>query len=107
MSDISQLDLSKGKIISDEEKAEAREYIKRFDQKAALRTQWEGTWEECQNYILPRKGSVTSKSTEGERRGEELFDSTAIKANEMLAGALHGILTNGATRFFDLVMVPA
>jgi hypothetical protein len=101
-----QLDPSKGRVPSDEEKGEAKEYVHRFKSKESARSNWENTWEDCQDYIVPRKGSITGSNNSGEKRGELLFDTTAIMANQLLAGALHGILTNGATRFFDLMMVP-
>jgi hypothetical protein len=106
MSDIAKINPEDGHTPTDEEKALAKEYIERFKQKEQGRFIWESTWQEIQDYIMPRKGDVVSQNVGGERRGEQLFDTTAIMANQLLAGALHGILTNASTKFFDLVMIP-
>ncbi len=75
-----------------------------LDRRKQTRSAWENTWQDCFDYIVPRKGNVTSTQQEGSRRGIEVYDTTAISANALLAGALHGMLTNPTTRFFDIVM---
>jgi hypothetical protein len=86
------------------QKKKADAYIERFTKLAGERSNWETHWQECFDYIVPRKGSITRSDTPGVKMGAELFDTTAIMANQLLAGALHGMLTNPATRFFELVM---
>lgn len=85
-------------------KNEIKRYLERHAKMKARRSATESHWQECMDYIVPRKGDVTSSSPEGSRRNDELFDTTAIMANQMLAAALHGMLTNPTTRFFDLIM---
>lgn len=68
------------------------------------RANFETNWDETLQYVVPRKEGVTSERPAGDKRGADLFDTTAIMANQLLAGALHGMLTNPATRFFDLSM---
>lgn len=63
---------------------------------------YEEVWQECFDYIVPRKGEITTRETPGGKRGEELYDTTAIMANQLLAGALHSMLTNPALKFFGL-----
>jgi hypothetical protein len=86
-------------------KKKAQGYIERLAKMRSARTTWESNWQETLDYTVPRKGDVTSTKTDGSKRGAELFDTTAIMSNELLAGALHGMLTNPATRFFDMVML--
>jgi len=90
--------------MSDEEKKEAQEYIKKFEKMRSDRSVWESHWQECYDYIVPRKNDVTTERTAGEKRNTDLFDTTAIMSNQLLSGALHGMLTNPATRFFELIM---
>ncbi len=90
------------KFQADKKRAEA--YVERFIKKQAERSMWESHWQECFDYIVPRKGDVTSTRTSGEKRGVDLFDTTAIMSNQLLSGALHGMLTNPATLFFELIM---
>lgn len=88
----------------DAKRQDAEEYIAKFDRMKQKRTNWESHWQECYDYIVPRKAEVTKKTTEGTKRGSELYDTTAIMANQLLSGALHGMLTNPATKFFELIM---
>lgn len=89
---------------SDQDKAECEQICKRQEQMQSERSNWETTWQDCMEHIVPRKNDVISTSTPGEKKGHELFDTTAIMSNQLLAGALHSMLTNQATKFFDLVM---
>lgn len=90
--------------VSEDEKKEAQGCLSRHEKRVADRSQFESLWQECYDYIIPRKGDVISTRSPGDKRGHELFDSTAINSNELLASALHGMLTNPSTRFFDLVI---
>jgi hypothetical protein len=98
-----QFDPNTGKQQSDEDRAEATSYCKNFALKQSERTTWEPHWQECIDYIVPRKSDVIATKTDGTKRGNELFDTTAIMANTMLAGALHGMLTNPQIKFFELI----
>lgn len=89
---------------SEENREKAKEYCKRFEKLRSDRLVWESHWQEIFDYIVPRKNTVTTKEVPGEKRGYELFDTTAIMSNQLLSGALHGMLTNPAVRFFELIM---
>jgi hypothetical protein len=79
-------------------------HLKRFKELKARRSTWESHWQEVIDFVLPRRGSVLGTNTPGDKRNPAtLFNSTAIQSNELLAGALHGMLTNPATEFFGLV----
>lgn len=88
---------------SEENKKQAHRIIERFEKMSSKRHNFETHWQECMDYIIPRKGEITTKKTPGDKRNNELFDSTAISANLLLSAALHGMLTNPATRFFELI----
>lgn len=90
--------------ISQEERKEAEQFLKRHEKLKSDRTNFESVWQECMDYITPRKGDVLSTNVPGEKRGHDLFDSTAILSNQLLAAALHGMLTNPAVRFFELIL---
>lgn len=81
---------------------QAEQIIKKFDQLKAERYNFESQWQEVCDYILPRKNDIISQSVPGTKKGQALFDSTAIHANELLAGALHGMLTNPSSVWFNL-----
>jgi len=82
--------------------AKAVMVTKRLQALQAKREVWESHWQECADYVAPRKADVTKQRTDGDKRTELLFDSTALQAAELLAASLHGMLTNPATPWFSL-----
>lgn len=89
---------------NDPNKKDCERICKRQEVMALERSNFESQWQECMQYILPRKNDVTVTKSQGDKRGSELFDTTPIMSNQFLAGALHSMLTNQATQFFDLTM---
>lgn len=89
----------------------AKKNIKRFKVEevkanvARLRSEratWEHHWQEVADHIIPRKNTITTKRTDGERRTWQLLDNIGLHSNELLAGALHGLLTNPDLPWFEL-----
>jgi hypothetical protein len=77
--------------------------IKRFERLAGNRTNWEQLWQEVLKFVTPRKAWVTRKrETAGERPDSNLYDTTARRANQILAAGFHGNMTNPATKWFNL-----
>lgn len=89
----------------DDVKEELKKLKKRHEAMKAARINFQSHWQEVMTFVVPRKEDVISTRAPGDQRGYELYDSTAIMANLMLAGALHSMLTNMAVRFFDLSMM--
>ncbi len=84
--------------------AKAENLIKRFEDLKSRRATWESHWQELGDYILPRKADILTVRTAGEKRTAKLFDATAIEANELLASALHGMLTSPQAPWFELTI---
>jgi hypothetical protein len=76
--------------------------ISKANKLASDRANWDSKWQEEYDYCLPRKNDVTTTNTPGQKKYNHLFDSTAMMSNELLAGTIHGILTNPAGYFFNL-----
>jgi hypothetical protein len=66
------------------------------------RSTWESHWRELADYILPNRNDINTTVTPGTKRNVTLLDNTAMQANELLAGALHGLLTNPNAQWFEL-----
>jgi hypothetical protein len=80
-----------------------KQVIEKVDKLKSDRGVWENHWQEIADYNLPRKNDVISRSgTSGEKKGQLVFDNTGIISSELLAGALHGMLTNPSSVFFGL-----
>lgn len=76
--------------------------IKRFESLRSTRYVWDNHWREIADAMIPRKNDILRQQIPGTRKGIELYDNTAMHSGELLAGALHGLLTNPATYFFGL-----
>lgn len=83
-----------------------KDIIKRLDKKwkhlKANRGTWDTHYQELADHILPRKNTITDKKTEGQKRTFQILDNTGIQSNELLAGALHSLLTNPNGPWFEL-----
>jgi hypothetical protein len=80
----------------------AEHIVKKFAKLKADRTNWDSYWEEIAEYILPRKDNVYGNVVAGEKKHNRLYDSTSIHSNELLASALHSMLTNPTDVWFAL-----
>ena len=71
---------------------------KQIDQKIqdlkSERGTFETHWQELTDYILPRKNTITTTRYPGEKRNIQILDNVGMHSNELLAGALHSMLTN-------------
>ena len=84
-------------------KQQVNQILKRLEQLESFRAPWETLWQDCTDFVNPRRGEFQTKQARGSRsRFDKVFDSTAPLANEQLASGLHGHLTNVAERWFHL-----
>lgn len=80
----------------------ATEIIKRHDKMKANRTNWDRYWKELADFFIPQKSNVYGQVQSGQKLENKLYDSTSIHAVELLASALHGMLTNPSLNWFGL-----
>jgi len=67
------------------------------------RSVWETHWQDLTDMMLPRKNDIIrTDEVKGRKKGIELYDNTAMNSAELLAGALHGLLTNPSQQWFEL-----
>ena len=76
--------------------------LSRYERLEGQRQNWETHWQEVADYMQPRKADVTKRRARGDKRMEQVFDSSPIQAVELLAASLHGMLTNPSTPWFTL-----
>lgn len=84
------------------EKLTAKRVKERFLCLQQERVTWEDHWQEVADYILPNRNDITVQTTNGLKRNLQILDNTAIQSNELLAGALHGLLTSPNSLWFEL-----
>ncbi len=87
-------------IITNDSKGVA--LVKLHEQLKNDRTVWDDHWSQVARYVVPRKDNVYGQHVKGEKKGNTLFDTEAIAANDDLASALHGMLTNPSIIWFGL-----
>jgi hypothetical protein len=80
----------------------SKSLLSRYEKLEGQRQNWETHWQEVADYMQPRKADVTKQRARGDKRMEQVFDSSPIQAVELLAASLHGMLTNPSTPWFTL-----
>lgn len=78
------------------------EICKRIDQLKADRQNYESFWQDTAKYIMPRKAYITRTKTPGVKIDYDIYDTTAMQSNLILAAGLHSYLTNPNSRWFSL-----
>lgn len=81
---------------------QAKEFKGTFEHLKLYRGNWESLWQECGDYAHPNRGDFTSIQSQGAKRTQKIFDSTAPWALSQFAGGLHGFLTSPMQRWFSL-----
>ncbi len=76
--------------------ADADKILKRFDSLESRRSEWEGAWQKCADYVMPRLGR-------NNRQPVHIFDSTAPLALSRFAAALEAILVPRTQKWHSLV----
>ncbi len=83
-------------------KEQCDKVIALFNKASNIRTNWETYWQELAKFVQPMKNNPYGFRTKGDKRGDELLDATAIHSNELLASALHSMLTNPSVPWFSM-----
>ena len=82
-------------------KPTGQEIISRFDAMKSNRGTWETMWQEISDNVLGRR-NFTSSVTPGSKKMPNVFDTTAVISLNLLSAALHSLLTNSETKWFEL-----
>ena len=78
-----------------------QEILRRADNLRGDRQTTETNWQELADYIMPSR-EFTTRSSPGEKRHRRIYHTGPVMAAEQMAGALHGMLTSPALRWFAL-----
>lgn len=79
-----------------------KQLIEKFNRLKAKRANIENVWQGIGDYILPRKNDILTVTSPGSPKYNDILDATGVTSCELLAGALHGMLTNPSGYFFNL-----
>lgn len=93
---------TKDKIQPDDSKARARRAIATQSRMESDALNFMTRWQECANYIQPRKGNILTKLSPGQPQTILLHDTTAEQALIVFAAGLVSFLTPTSERWFRL-----
>lgn len=71
----------------------AEEILKTHDNLKSVRGNWENLWQEVADRVWPQMAEFSMTRSQGDKRSEKVFDSTAILALEKFGAILHSLLT--------------
>lgn len=80
----------------------AEDIVKRVNQLDSERQNYASFWQDVAKYVIPRKAYITRTRTPGAKYDYDVYDSTAMQANIVLAAGLHSYLTNPNSKWFSL-----
>jgi len=75
--------------------------ISQFEALKQERYGWDDMWQQIADNMVGRR-DISVIRTPGSRRMSEIHDITALLSGELLAGALHSLMTNSASKWFRL-----
>ena len=76
--------------------------LHKFERAKSKHDVWHSLWQDCYDYTLPQRGQLNGNYSPANRRGERLYDATALDAVDQLASLLLGNLTPPLTPWFGL-----
>lgn len=84
---------------------DAETIIREQSQLEGSQAQFRRWWEEIAYHVMPAQATFMSQPTQGQRRTERLFDSTAVMANERFAAAIEQMLTPRTQQWHGLAPI--
>lgn len=91
---------------ADKSKTGQESLLARYSAARTRRANWESLWHDCYAYALPRRDGFSGFSRVGRRKGEDLYDATAMDAADQLAASLLGHLTPPWSQWFGFKAGP-
>lgn len=79
----------------------AKSILKRYETRKSERLHFDNLWQEVSDHALGRRDFTVDRQ-QGQKRNTLIYDTTSQDANELLGAALHSLLTNPATNWFDI-----
>src|SRR3990172_4297779 len=79
----------------------AKRVLDRFAALASERGTTENVWQQIADHELGRRNFV-SKQTPGQKRQQRIYDDSSKVSGQLLAGAMHSLLTSPAAPWFEL-----
>ena len=86
---------------------DARPILARWEGMKAKRSTWDAYWQRIADYVMPRKANITRQNaTPGDSVADNLFDTTAVYANQTLANGMLAYMTPADGQWFSFSPPP-
>lgn len=72
--------------------------LERFEALKSNRSEFDSLWQEVADHVLGMRSFNTTYQP-GQKRTQNIYDTTAMTAGNQLAGVFHGVLTNPSSRW--------
>lgn len=79
----------------------AKEILADYELMKTHRSQYERPWQDIRELVRPNAQDFYRQATKGDTRTENIFDGTAVQANEELASALSSYMVSPTERWFS------
>lgn len=81
---------------------DAKQVIRRWERLKGDRANHERVWQDIAEVCRPWRADFTIRRADGQKRGDQQYDGTAAAALKNLGAGLWSMVTNSATKWFDL-----
>jgi len=82
--------------------SQGMQLVREYNKEQGTRANWDTLWQEVADFCVPNKDDIYNSDVRGERKGESLYDGTAIHAADLLSSVMNSTLTNNSTNWFAL-----
>lgn len=76
--------------------------VQEYERLRSDRSNWETTWQSSARWSLPNEATFTLRREQGTTRNRHVLDSTATTSLIMFGSALHTLMNNPASKWFNL-----
>jgi hypothetical protein len=79
-----------------------QEVLKRHEKMKGGRGNWNSQWQEIADRVWPERGNFAMERTDGQKRGEKIFDSTPVHALPRFAAAMESLIVPMTQKWHSL-----
>lgn len=89
--------------IEQQKMAEVQNILMLFERAKEQRQAWESHWQDCYDYTLPERKTMSAHVTSGSKHHTQIYDATALNAADQLGSSMLSELTPPWSSWFSLV----
>jgi hypothetical protein len=91
-----------GQVVTNDSNKVGLAIVAKHSKMKVHKSMWDIHWKDVAEYVLPLKDNVYGGQVAGEKKHNALYDSVGVNSCELLASALHGMLTSPSSIWFSM-----